>query len=60
MRWTVVAVAAGAMFIAASAHVLRASADAWSAAVAVEREAINLPHRALEARVLPARNRLDA
>jgi hypothetical protein len=40
MRWSVVAVAAGALFITASA--IRASADAWSAAAAVEREAIKV------------------
>jgi hypothetical protein len=42
MRWSLVALLAAAAFIIACASAPRASADAWSAAVAIEREAIRV------------------
>jgi len=42
MRWSLVVLLAGALFIIAAANAPRASADAWSAAAAIEREAIRV------------------
>jgi hypothetical protein len=42
MRWSLIAGLAGALFVIASASPPRASADAWSAAAALERAAIKV------------------
>ena len=42
MRWSLVAVLASALFVITSANAPSANADAWSAAAALEREAIRV------------------
>jgi hypothetical protein len=42
MRWNLVAVLASALFVITSANAPSANADAWSAAAALEREAIRV------------------
>ena len=42
MRWSLVVLLAGVLCVIASAHAPRARADAWSAAAAMEREAIRV------------------